>query len=508
LFVLENTIPYIPATVYHDPDLNVAWTNPIQFLGNGTLPVDIYFESETVYRLEFRQGPTQAGPLIYEVNNYVAGSGGSTPIDTIALSSSNQITNPQFALMSLENPVTIGDTNPDPIEIAPGWTLLLSGTGSVTITQVPLNNSNVNPSNAPYALRLTMSGWTADSVILRQRFEQNGMLWANKIVSSTITTRLDGSPQSITANLVDSNNSVLGTVLPLTPINEDWNEYTGYAELLTSTNPNTPPVAYIDYLLHLPSNIDIYITSFQLVVQELPLEPSFEQDSINRQIDHSYNYAYPIVPVGSIIDYAGYVTPPHYYSCDGLEKDRVRDYLLFNAITSATTVTLTSGNNTFSEPGSGNYYIGMSIEGDGIPPGTTVINIVVPIVTMSANATITGPSFVRVFPWGNGNGSTTFNLPELRGYVRAGSNGVTFGGASIGFKGGSATHTLTIAEMPAHDHPGSVAEGSDNDTGNGRVEFQGDFTGTVPIVVASQGGGAAHNIVQPTALVKTLIRYQ
>ena len=93
LFVLENTIPYIPATVYHDPDLNVPWTNPIRFLANGTLPVDIYFESDVVYRLEFRQGPTQQYPLIYEVDNYVAGAGGSTPVDTVAFTSSNQITN-------------------------------------------------------------------------------------------------------------------------------------------------------------------------------------------------------------------------------------------------------------------------------------------------------------------------------------------------------------------------------------------------------------------------------
>jgi len=41
MFVLENTIPYIPATVYHQPD-GTPWTNPIRFLANGTLPVDIF----------------------------------------------------------------------------------------------------------------------------------------------------------------------------------------------------------------------------------------------------------------------------------------------------------------------------------------------------------------------------------------------------------------------------------------------------------------------------------
>ena len=407
MFVLENTIPYIPADVYHDPNLNSVWDNPIQFLGNGTLPVDIYFESEKVYRLEFRQhiGPgdaTQADPLIYEVNNYVAGSGGATPVDTVAQTSSNQITNPQFSLISLENPVTISGTNPDPIELAPGWTLLLSGTGNVTITRVPLNNANTNPSNAPYALRITASGWTADSLILRQRFQQNGMLWAGKFVSTALTARLEGSPQSIFANLVDSNSAVLGIVLPPTPVNEVWNEYTGYAELPATTNPNVPPAAYVDYLLHLPSNIDIYLTSFQVVAQDLPVEPGFEQDSINRQIDHTYNTAYPIVPVGAIIDFGGFVVPEHFYFCDGSAKNRVRDYMLFNAITTTETVTLTSGVNTFTVVSAADYHIGMSIEGTGVAAAATIANIAGTTITMSANATASGANSVRFFCMGCG----------------------------------------------------------------------------------------------------------
>lgn len=507
LFVLENTIPYAPAPVYHDPDLNVPWTNPIRFLANGTLPIDIYFEPDKVYRLEFRQGPTQQDPLIYEVNNYVAGPGGSTPVDTVAMQSSNQVTNPQFALMSLENPVTIGGTNPDPIEIAPGWTLLLSGTGSVTITQVPLNNSNINPSNAPYALRLTMNGWTADSVILRQRFEQNGMLWAGKIVSTTLTSRLEGSPQSVTANLVDSNNAVLGTVLPLTSLNEAWNEYTGHAQLPATTNPNTPPAAYIDYLLHLPSNIDIYLTSFQLVVQDLPIEPSFEQDSINRQIDHTYNTAYPIVPIGAIIDFAGFLTPEHYYLCDGSAKNRVRDYKLFNAMTTTETVTLTNGVNTFTVVSVADYHVGMAIEGTGIQASTTITNIVGTTITMSHTATDTGAHLVTFFAFGAGDGSTTFNVPDLRGYTTAGANGNLFilgNNNGVGLIGGEANHTLSIAEMPAHTH--NVASGpTPNIVPSGGSHPQGD---TNNVVSSSTGGGLPHNNIQPTVLVKKYIRYQ
>jgi hypothetical protein len=291
LFVLQNTIPYLPATVYHDPDLNLPWTNPIQFLGNGTLPIDIYFESDVVYRLEFRQGPTQSDPLIYEVNNYIAGTGGSTPVDTVAFASSNQITNPQFAVTNFVSPYAIvSATDPDPIEIGPGWFLELAGTGSVTLTKVPLSSATPNPSNAPYALRITLTGWNANSTFLRQRFQQNGMLWANKIVSSTLTARVEGSAIAVSANLIDSNGTTLAEVLDVPSINGSFNEFTGYGDLPATSNPDVPPAAYIDYKLGLPNNIDIYVTSIQLVVQELPIEPSFEQDSIDRQIDHTFHY--------------------------------------------------------------------------------------------------------------------------------------------------------------------------------------------------------------------------
>lgn len=511
MFVLENTIPYIPAIVYHDPDLNVPWTNPIQFLGNGTLPIDIYFEANKVYRLEFRQGDTQQDPLIYEVDNYVPGEGGSNPVDTVAFASSNQVTNPQFALMDVQSPVTFTGSDPDPIHIAPGWYLEVAGTGSVIINQVPLNDDNANPSNAPYALRLTLSGWTADSVFLYQRFEQNGMLWANQIVSSTITARLDGSPQSIVASLMDSNDALLAIVLPATPVNESWNEFRGHGTLPATTNPDAPPAAYIDYKLAIPSNIDIYVTSIQLVVQDLPIEPSFEQDSINRQIDHTYNTAYPIVPVGAVIDFAGFTVPQHYYICDGAAKNRMRDYLLFSALTTTESVTLTSTVATFTVVSNANYHIDMAVEGTGIPASTTISNISGTTITMSAAATTTGPSTVLFFAWGAGDGSTTFNTPNLQGITTAGANGTLLSGVNgVGLTGGSATHSLTISEMPAHTHPGSTAR-SNSSLAGGSISLYGSSGAAnqnLPIDVASQGSGTAFSIVPPTVLMKKCIRFE
>jgi microcystin-dependent protein len=53
---------------------------------------------------------------------------------------------------------------------------------------------------------------------------------------------------------------------------------------------------------------------------------------------------------------------------------------------------------------------------------------------------------------GTGDGSTTFNLPDLRGRAIAGvlTNDANFG--TLGQKSGESAHTLSVAEMPSHSH--------------------------------------------------------
>jgi microcystin-dependent protein len=508
LFVLQNTIPYTPLPVYHDINLSDPWTNPIQFLANGTLPVDIYFVPDVVYRLEFRQGNTQAAPLVYEVDNYMPTGGESPPIDMTEFSTSNQVTNPQFALVNFSSPLTISGTDPAPIQIGPGWFLNLGGTGSVTLNQIALNNSNMNPSNAPYALELNLSGWDAGEVYLSQRFEQNGMLWANKTVSTTITAQLVGVSNTISATLFDSQGATLAEVLSPQIIDESWNEYTGYGVLPATTNSNTPPNAYIEYRLMLPSNINIYVTSIQLIVQDEPFTPAFEQDSINRQIDHTYNTAYPIMSVGGIIDFAGFVVPAHYLLCDGTAYSRITYNLLYQALTMTLTVTLTSTSNMFTVSSAALLRIGMFIEGTGIPAATTISNISGTTITMSAAATASGTVPVRFFGYANGDGSTTFNVPNLQDFVTAGLGGSLFGATlnGVGGSGGAATVTLTGANMPN-------TVGVCVTTNGANQTYQSGSTGNVFGTTSGLGNfnkglGNAVSIVQQTALMMKCIRFE
>lgn len=294
MYVLENEIPYIPATVWHDPEGNVPWDNPIQFLANGTLPIDIYWDPDVIYRLEFRHNisgtPTQNDPLIYLVENYTPGEGGTPPVDVVSLDTDNQVTNPQFSLVNFVSPLTLTNANTQTIEFAPGWFLDLTGSSAnVTLRKVPLNNSpsTINPTNAPYAIQIDLGDW--DSATLRQRFDQNGMLWANKVVSSSITARIDGATKAIRAVIRDSN-GISTEVLESTALSGTFEEYTGLGRLPATSNPDVPPAAYIEYRLDLPPNGNYFLTSIQLVAQNDEIEIGFEQDTIERQIDHTFHY--------------------------------------------------------------------------------------------------------------------------------------------------------------------------------------------------------------------------
>lgn len=293
LFVLTNDIPYIPLTVWQDPFGNVAWTNPIQFFANGTLPDNIYYDPGVVYRLEFRQGPTQNDPLIYVINNYMPGSGsGPTPGEG-SLITDNQVSNPQFALVNFVTPsLTLTSISTQEIQVAPDWYLNLTGTGTVILTQVKINSTVTNnPTNASYGLQIQLSGsWT--NAYLRQRFQQNGVLWSNTNVSGVIQA-LSPVGNSISSQLVDSQSHLLADIIAPVTLTTNFAAYTGQGAISNSSDTDLPPDAYIEYQILIPPNCNITLTSIQLIASDTVIDFPYEQITIERQIDHTFHYYKP-----------------------------------------------------------------------------------------------------------------------------------------------------------------------------------------------------------------------
>jgi len=312
LWVLENDIPYIPSTsIWHDADETTIWSNPIQVLANGTMPINIFFDPEQLYRLEWRQNlgllpPSQSDPLIYLVEDYSPGTGGGGNITTVSLNTDNQLTNAQFSLINFSSPLTLTGATNQTISVAPGWDLVLPGTGNATLTQVPLNSAagNANPTNAPYALQVNISGWNEGEVYLRQRFEQSGMLWAGKYVSASVTAKwTSGNSRALTGKMYSSLGAELTTVLSTQDASTNFVELSDNGLMPATTNTQFPPSAYVEYRLYLPSTVNMQLTSLQLVVGSQPLTFGYEQDTIQRQVDHTFHYYKPYLEYKPIPSY-------------------------------------------------------------------------------------------------------------------------------------------------------------------------------------------------------------
>jgi microcystin-dependent protein len=133
--------------------------------------------------------------------------------------------------------------------------------------------------------------------------------------------------------------------------------------------------------------------------------------------------------------------------------------------------------------------------------------------------------------YGAGDGSTTFNLPDLRGRVAAGKDDMggsaagrltsPVSGATLGASGGEQSHMLSTAEIPAHSHgvndPGHAhsygagqtpspftprGTNGDGTNFNNNPATNGAFTG---ISIQNAGGGGAHNNTQPTIVLNHII---
>ena len=151
---------------------------------------------------------------------------------------------------------------------------------------------------------------------------------------------------------------------------------------------------------------------------------------------------YGSLPIGSIIPYSGETAPEGYSICDGKELNRETYKELFSII------------------------------------GTT---------------------------FGNGDGTSTFNLPDLKGRISVGLDSSDTDFDTLGKTGGKKTHTLTIDEIPAHTHNLTYnTSGAGANTG-GTVAL-GNTSTTSLFATLPTGGSKEHNNLQPYIVLNYIIK--
>uniref|UniRef100_A0A6B2LL29 Phage tail collar domain-containing protein n=1 Tax=Arcella intermedia TaxID=1963864 RepID=A0A6B2LL29_9EUKA len=119
------------------------------------------------------------------------------------------------------------------------------------------------------------------------------------------------------------------------------------------------------------------------------------------------------------------------------------------------------------------------------------------------------PNLLKVIgdTFGKGDGLTTFQLPDLRGRVIVGvGQGPNLSSRFVGQQFGSETHTLTIDEMPSHNHEWNLPiSGIVNDNPPG-----GAYWTPQPLNynfwTQNTGGNGAHNNMQPSLVLSYIIK--
>lgn len=248
---------------------------------------------------------------------------------------------------------------------------------------------------------------------------------------------------------------------------------------------------------------------------------------------------YGLVPTGSILPYVGRTAPTNWLMCFGGGISRTTYAELFSVIV-PTVGTFTT---TIAAPGVVTLASHAMVTGDqvyltttgALPTGLTANTLYYVVyvdantfnlATSRANAVAgtkittsgsqSGVHTLKYCPYGLGDGSTTFNVPDARGRVLAGADAMGGTAATrltlskaegsygqVGASGGAQAHTLITAELAAHTHAFAVnsAPAANATTPVGSTSGLWGNGAT-----ASAGSDSPHNNVQPTLVTNYMIR--
>jgi len=246
------------------------------------------------------------------------------------------------------------------------------------------------------------------------------------------------------------------------------------------------------------------------------------------------------LPVGSILPNSGFVAPANYQFAYGQALSRSTYANLFAALTISTSIGCVGGSPLVNVSDTSNLSVGAVLESICVTGSPTVISKTSTSVTLSSNSTITVATTGTFFPYGNGDALTTFNVPDLRGYVVAGrcnmggvdcsnlnstyfSSNINNTPSGVNAKGGSQSLAVLQANLPniafpvndpGHTHGGSFRMGTSTSTGN--LPYAGSVDNTsfayttntafTNITVRSGGSGTPISSVQPTVTLNYVIK--
>jgi microcystin-dependent protein len=213
-----------------------------------------------------------------------------------------------------------------------------------------------------------------------------------------------------------------------------------------------------------------------------------------------------IVPPGAEMHYAGINAPSGWLFEYGQTVLRATYPALLAALRASFTGSVTNGSPTIASVTTDLRGLGLegsALEGTGLS-GLTIVSITATSIAMSgnANAGSGSPQTCLAYPYGNGDGTTTFGIPDRRDaslVARGNMGGAAKGNitsittSDLNATGGAETVTISIAQLPVHTPSGLITI---NDPGH-RHGLQ--FAQNAP-----SGGGTGSNFLSSGSSSNTL----
>lgn len=523
--------PQQPNSVYTYTNIgstvSLSSVGTTQYLGTDSIIFLYPFDADGNEQLYYIQVFSAVGVLQFTRMDWPPNTSANfTPAAGTFAGSQNVVSNPQFCEVVFPpapaSAYTYTVATASTINIAPDWDVICPSSGSLVVTQIAVTDANA-PGLPAFALEISSSSFSGP-IVLSQKITMSPRLLEDGFISGSFIAQTNaGSPATLTMQFVPSNPS-----LPPFEIRTGVATMGGFA-LLHNTiasptggeiNTDDGITGYVQVQIVIPSGADVTISCVQLVsVEGLTDVPNYIQESTPRQIDHLYHDAYPIVPVGTVIDFAGYTSPLHYLLCDGTNTyDRVVYQQLFRTITLTDTVTFTMGMATYTDANAPMLYAGMAVESSNVNTGTTILSISGTTITLSNNAIATGSFAITYLPYGVGDTAAHFAVPDLLGDVIAAVGGSLLGAASsgldgLGYSGGVGSANLNANQIAPHTHGASYGGNNSAGSGDGSYIYCTNAAGSTHTGVTIANNVPSPSLqpvsrIQPTTLLYKYIRYE
>lgn len=266
--------------------------------------------------LYFVKVQSSSGVLQFTLNewppNMLSGSGGSG--SSTSIETDNQITNPQFSVISF-SPVpstsiaTVTVSGTTRTAIAPGWEVVTAGAGDLKVSQQTINEDI--PTEATTAIRIETTG-SITSVQLVQRLTDVPRLFSNpstiettSYISGYVVARSELSTSaSVTMKYAPSNGVVTEVFSGSTLATHEFASISGTSAIDTPLSSDGP-FGYVDIIIDISPLTQVDITSVQLLaVANDTIEPAFFQQSTQMQLSNLswyYNPEWSFKPIKSYL---------------------------------------------------------------------------------------------------------------------------------------------------------------------------------------------------------------